>query len=49
MPTAAMADAAKYGNDILVEEFIAGKELTVGILNDQALPVVHIAPPRRLL
>jgi D-alanine-D-alanine ligase len=41
---AAMADAAQYGNDVLVEEFIAGKELTVGILNDQALPIVHIAP-----
>jgi len=41
---AAMADAAKYGDDILVEEFIEGKELTVGILDDRALPVVHIAP-----
>jgi D-alanine-D-alanine ligase len=41
---AAMADAARYGHDILVEEFIDGKELTVGILNDAALPVVHIAP-----
>jgi D-alanine-D-alanine ligase len=41
---AAMADAAQYGNDVLVEEFIEGKELTVGILNDIALPVVHIAP-----
>lgn len=41
---AAMADAARYGNDILVEEFIDGLELTVGILNDEALPVVHIAP-----
>ncbi|MCX6868206.1 MAG: D-alanine--D-alanine ligase [Verrucomicrobia bacterium] len=41
---AAMADAATYGHDILIEEFIAGKELTVGILNDTALPVVHIAP-----
>ncbi len=43
--TAAMADAAKFGNDILVEEFIEGVELTVGILNDQALPIVHIIPP----
>jgi D-alanine-D-alanine ligase len=43
--TAAMADAAKYGDDILVEEFIQGMELTVGILNDQPLPVVHIIPP----
>lgn len=42
---AALADAAKYGNDILVEEFVDGKELTVGILNDVALPIVHIAPP----
>ena len=42
---AAMADAAKYGNDILVEEFIEGKELTVGILDDVALPIVHIIPP----
>ena len=41
---AAMLDAAQYGHEILVEEFIEGKELTVGILNDQALPVVHIAP-----
>jgi D-alanine-D-alanine ligase len=41
---AAMADAARYGNEILVEEFIDGLELTVGILNDEALPIVHIAP-----
>lgn len=41
---AAMRDAAQYGDDVLVEEFIAGKELTVGIVNDQALPIVHIAP-----
>lgn len=42
---AAIAEAAKYGNDILVEEFVAGKELTVAILDDGALPIVHIAPP----
>ena len=41
---AAMADAARYCDDILVEEFIEGKELTVGILDDAALPIVHIAP-----
>jgi D-alanine-D-alanine ligase len=41
----AMQDAAKYGNEILVEEFINGMELTVAILNDGALPIVHIAPP----
>ena len=42
---AAMADAAKHGDDILVEEFIEGFELTVGILNDAPLPVIHIIPP----
>lgn len=42
---AAMAEAAKYGSDILVEQFVAGRELTVGILNDEALPIVEIVPP----
>lgn len=42
---AAMADAAKYGNDILVEEYISGMELTVAILDDKAMPIVHIIPP----
>jgi len=41
---AAMRDAARYGSQVLVEQFIAGKELTVGILADAALPVIHIAP-----
>ncbi|MEX1048714.1 MAG: D-alanine--D-alanine ligase [Akkermansiaceae bacterium] len=42
---AAIAEAARYGNDILIEEFVAGMELTVAILDDCALPIVHIAPP----
>jgi len=41
---AAMEDAAKYGDEVLVEQFIEGKELTVGVLDGVALPVVHIAP-----
>jgi D-alanine-D-alanine ligase len=40
----AIADAARHSTDLLVEEFIEGRELTVGILDDTALPVVHIAP-----
>tara|TARA_Y100001960_G_C14774629_1_gene882301 strand:+ start:3909 stop:4829 length:921 start_codon:yes stop_codon:yes gene_type:complete len=40
----AIEEAAKYDDIILVEEFIEGKELTVGILNGEALPVVHIKP-----
>lgn len=42
--TAALADAKKFGPETLVEEFIEGKELTVGLLGDQALPVIHIEP-----
>jgi D-alanine-D-alanine ligase len=41
---AAIEDAAKYGEDTLVEECIVGKELTVGVVDDQALPIVHIQP-----
>jgi D-alanine-D-alanine ligase len=42
---AALADVARFSSDALVEEFIEGLELTVGILGDRALPVVHIIPP----
>lgn len=41
---AAVAEAAKYGTDLLVEEYIEGKELTVAILDGTPLPVIHIAP-----
>lgn len=41
---AAMEDAAKYGNEVLVEQYVEGLELTVGVLDGVALPVVHIAP-----
>jgi D-alanine-D-alanine ligase len=40
----AIEDLRKYGGEALVEPFISGKELTVGILGDQVLPVVHIQP-----
>jgi D-alanine-D-alanine ligase len=32
----------QYGGEVVVEEFIAGRELTVGILGDIALPIVEI-------
>jgi len=41
---AAVADAGKYSDDVLVEQLITGKELTVGILGDEAFPIVHIQP-----
>lgn len=42
----AVVEAKKYCSDILVEQFIQGKEVTVGILNGKALPVVEIAPKK---
>ncbi len=41
---AAVAASARFGKELLVEEYIAGKELTVAILDGEALPVVHICP-----
>ena len=41
---AAIADASRYSPDILVEELITGKELTVGVLGDVVFPVIHIQP-----
>jgi D-alanine-D-alanine ligase len=40
----AIRAAAKYDGQLLVEKFIAGRELTVGILGDQALPILEIIP-----
>jgi D-alanine-D-alanine ligase len=34
--------AARYDNEVMVERFIPGRELTVGILEGQALPVGEI-------
>jgi D-alanine-D-alanine ligase len=41
---AAREDVANYTDVALVEAFVKGKELTVGVLGDQVFPIVHIAP-----
>ncbi|MEY2503009.1 MAG: D-alanine-D-alanine ligase [Verrucomicrobiota bacterium] len=41
---AAIADAATYDRELLVEKFCSGRELTVGILGEQALPIIEIIP-----
>jgi D-alanine-D-alanine ligase len=41
---AAIADASTYDRELLVEKFIAGRELTIGILGDRALPIIEIIP-----
>jgi D-alanine-D-alanine ligase len=40
----ALADCRLYGEEILVEELVTGRELTVGVIGDQVLPVVEIKP-----
>ncbi len=42
--TAAIEDAGKYSDDVLVEDLISGKELTVGVVGGEALPIIHIQP-----
>jgi len=41
---AAITDASTYDRELLVEKFIPGRELTIGILGDQALPIIEIIP-----
>ena len=41
---AAIADAGKYDRELLIEKFVPGRELTIGILGDQALPILEIIP-----
>jgi D-alanine-D-alanine ligase len=40
----AIKEAAKYDSELLVEKFIPGRELTIGILGDQVLPILEIIP-----
>jgi D-alanine-D-alanine ligase len=40
--------AKDYSEKILVEEFIPGRELTVGIVGDVALPVLEIKPKHEI-
>ena len=42
---AAVAGASRYGDEILVEAFVDGDELTVGIVGDEVLPVLEIRAP----
>jgi D-alanine-D-alanine ligase len=41
---AALAAAARYDARVVVEEFIVGRELTVGIFDGRALPVIEMKP-----
>lgn len=41
---AGLAEALKHDALVLVEDFIAGAEVTVGVLNGEALPIIQVVP-----
>lgn len=44
----AVQEAFRYDDEVMIERFIPGRELTVGILGDDALPVGEIIPAHEL-
>ena len=46
--TAAITEAFRYDDEVMIEQFVAGRELTVGILGDEALPVGEIIPKHEI-
>jgi D-alanine-D-alanine ligase len=40
----AIGEASKYDRELLIEKFVSGRELTIGILGDEALPIIEIVP-----
>ncbi len=43
----AIEEAFRYDERIIIEEYIRGRELTVGVLDETALPVVEIVPKHK--
>jgi len=46
--TEAVAEAFRFDDEVMIEQFVAGRELTVGILGDDALPVGEIIPKHEI-
>ncbi len=42
----ALDRAFNYSEEVLIEKFITGRELTVGVVNDIVLPVIEIRPKK---
>lgn len=42
--SASLAESLRHDTEVLVEERVVGREVTVGILGDRALPVVEVRP-----
>ncbi|HMI44669.1 MAG TPA: D-alanine--D-alanine ligase [Gemmatimonadaceae bacterium] len=45
---AAIREASKYDNEVMIERFVPGRELTVGVLGTVALPVGEIIPKHEI-
>jgi D-alanine-D-alanine ligase len=45
---AAIAEAFRYDDEVMIERYVPGRELTVGVLGDQALPVGEIKPVKEI-
>lgn len=45
--SSAIRSVLAYGSDILIEQYIEGREFTMGVLGDRALPSVEIVPKTR--
>jgi D-alanine-D-alanine ligase len=43
---AKLREVRGYCREVLVEQFVSGRELTVGILGEEALPIVEICPKK---
>ncbi len=40
----ALASSFTYGNEVIIEQYIKGREFSVGVIEGKALPVIEIAP-----
>ena len=44
----AIINSQKFGNSTLIEDYIFGKEITVGIIKESPLPIVEISPKNKI-
>ncbi|MEQ1692634.1 MAG: D-alanine--D-alanine ligase [Gemmatimonas sp.] len=44
----AITEAFRYDDEVMIERFVPGRELTVGILGDQVFPTIEIKPMKEL-
>ncbi|HEX6533690.1 MAG TPA: D-alanine--D-alanine ligase [Gemmatimonadaceae bacterium] len=44
----AIAEAARYDDEVMIEQFVPGRELTVSVIGDRALPVGEIFPEHEI-